>query len=60
MRRNARLLLLVAAMAGLLVYAWASDRPSPSHPEGVFGAILIAAVLTLSPAAIAALLFRRK
>src|SRR5437763_5482090 len=43
-----RLPLLLGALVGLLGWVWARDRPSPTHPQGGFGALLLWTALVVS------------
>jgi hypothetical protein len=44
---------LFGALAGLLAYAWVSDRPSPAYPHGQFGELVLSAIVLVGLAAVA-------
>jgi hypothetical protein len=45
-----RLTLLIAVLAGLLVWVLVNDRSSPNHPHGEFGGLLLWAALVVGVA----------
>ena len=47
MRKHIRLVVLTLVMAGLLIYAWLTDRSTPAEPHGRFGGIVQFVVIVI-------------